>query len=138
MAPAIHIGPDEPEHLDATPSRTAAGGPSRSRSAEAVVWAAARRPTCPSCPTSVRWVQLPSAGVEPWIERVRDTPDVQFTSAAGAYATQVAEHALALLLAGVRGLDRYARARTWDAERRRARSRARRWRSSAPAASGAR
>jgi phosphoglycerate dehydrogenase-like enzyme len=44
---------------------------------------------------------------------VRATPDVQFTSAGGAYATQVAEHALALLLAGVRGFARYARARAW-------------------------
>ena len=42
----------------------------------------------------MRWVQLPSAGVEPWVERVRATPGVTFTTAAGAYATQVAEHAL--------------------------------------------
>ena len=62
----------------------------------------------------MRWVQLQSAGIEPWIERVRDTPDVQFTSAVGAYATQVAELALGLLIAGVRGLNRYARAWTWD------------------------
>ena len=62
----------------------------------------------------MRWVQLPAAGVEPWMERVRATPDVDFTSAAGAYATQVAELALGLLIAGVRGLAHYARAQTWD------------------------
>jgi D-3-phosphoglycerate dehydrogenase len=48
------------------------------------------------------------------MERVAATPEVQFTSAGGAYATQVAEHALALLLAGARGFAHYARARTWD------------------------
>jgi D-3-phosphoglycerate dehydrogenase len=45
---------------------------------------------------------------------VRAAPHVVFTSAAGAYATDVAEHALALLLAGVRGFARYARADRWD------------------------
>ena len=59
-------------------------------------------------------MQLPAAGVEPWLERVRDTPDVQFTSAGGAYATQVAELALGLLIAGVRGFAHYARTQTWD------------------------
>ncbi len=39
---------------------------------------------------------------------------MQFTSAGGAYATQVAELALGLLLAGVRGINRYARAWSWD------------------------
>ncbi|MDP8962333.1 MAG: hydroxyacid dehydrogenase, partial [Actinomycetota bacterium] len=37
-----------------------------------------------------------------------------FTSAAGAYAPQVAEHALALMLAGRRRLASYARARGWQ------------------------
>src|SRR4051794_28815011 len=49
------------------------------------------------------------------MDRVRAAPEVAWTSAAGAYATDVAEHALALLLAGVRGLAHYARAQTWDA-----------------------
>ena len=53
----------------------------------------------------MRWVQLQSAGIEPWVERVRATPGVQFTTAAGAYATQVAELALGLLIAGVRGFN---------------------------------
>src|SRR5262249_8849321 len=39
---------------------------------------------------------------------------VTFTSAAGAYAPQVAEHALALLLSGVRGLVASARQHTWE------------------------
>jgi phosphoglycerate dehydrogenase-like enzyme len=113
MAPAIHIGPGEPEHLIRAVEE-GGGTPVALEQAEGVVWVGSE-PDLPELASSVRWVQLQSAGVEPWIERVRDTPGVQFTSAAGAYASQVAEHALALLLAGVRGLNRYARAWTWDA-----------------------
>ena len=44
----------------------------------------------------------------------RRRPTWQFASAGGAYATQVAEHALGLLLAGVRGMAYYARTKTWN------------------------
>ena len=37
-----------------------------------------------------------------------------WTCAKGVYAEPVAEHALTLALAGMRGLHRYARARTWS------------------------
>jgi D-3-phosphoglycerate dehydrogenase len=112
MTPAIHIGPDAPEHL----VRAVEEGGGRAvalEEAEGVVWAGPES-DLPSLPDSVRWVQLQSAGVEGWVDRVRDTPGVQFTSATGAYSTQVAELALALLLAGVRGLPYYARAKTWN------------------------
>jgi phosphoglycerate dehydrogenase-like enzyme len=56
-------------------------------------------------------VQLPSAGVEAWLDRV-DGSRV-WTSAAGAYGLAVAEHALALMLAGARRLADCARAVTW-------------------------
>jgi phosphoglycerate dehydrogenase-like enzyme len=56
-------------------------------------------------------VQLPSAGVESWLGRV-DRERV-WTSAAGAYGLPVAEHALALMLAGARRLPDCARAETW-------------------------
>ena len=86
--------------------------------AEGVVWAGGPD-ELPELPASVRWVQLPAAGVEPWMERVRATPDVEFTSAGGAYATQVAELALGMLLAGVRGMAHYARTKTLGSGRRR-------------------
>jgi phosphoglycerate dehydrogenase-like enzyme len=61
----------------------------------------------------VSWVQLPMAG----IERVAGAGVLdhqrQWTSAKGAYAEPVAEHALALLLAGLRSLPERARARAW-------------------------
>jgi len=61
----------------------------------------------------ISWVQLPMAG----IERVAGAGVLdrrrRWTSAKGAYAEPVAEHALALLLAGLRHLPERARARCW-------------------------
>jgi len=59
------------------------------------------------------WVQLPQAGVEAVVEAGVIDRQRQWTSAKGAYAEPVAEHALALLLAGLRGLPERARARSW-------------------------
>ncbi|HET6953920.1 MAG TPA: NAD(P)-dependent oxidoreductase [Acidimicrobiales bacterium] len=65
----------------------------------------------------LRWVQLPWAGVEPYVEVIRAHADRTWTCGKGVYAEPVAEHALALALAGMRGLDRYARARSWTRPR---------------------
>lgn len=62
----------------------------------------------------IRWVQLPSAGVEGWFAAGAVPPEKQFTSAVGSYAEAVAEHSLALLLAGARHLPELARRRTWS------------------------
>ena len=59
------------------------------------------------------WVQLPLAGVEALAEAGVIDRRRQWTSAKGAYAEPVAEHALALLLAGLRQLPMRARARSW-------------------------
>ncbi len=59
----------------------------------------------------IRWVQLPFAGVDSFLAVV-DASRV-WTSAKGAYGQPVAEHALALGLAGLRRLPARARARTW-------------------------
>jgi phosphoglycerate dehydrogenase-like enzyme len=60
---------------------------------------------------SVRWVQLPSAGVESVAEVIDKTRT--WTCAKGAYARPVAEHALALALAGLRQLPSRLAARSW-------------------------
>src|SRR3954469_1333258 len=113
MSPSIHVGPgNQPELTRAV--ETAGGSVVSLGQADGVVWAGTKPDSLPDLPRSVRWVQLPSAGVEPWMERISATPQVTFTSAAGAYAPQVAEHALALLLAGVRGIVASARQRTWE------------------------
>lgn len=62
----------------------------------------------------IEWVQLRSAGVEKWMERGDLDRKRQWTAARGVYAQAVAEHALALVLAGLKLLPEYARASTWD------------------------
>lgn len=65
-------------------------------------------------PDSIRWVQLPSAGVERWLdEGILDDGRV-WTAATGAYAAPVAEHALLLLLAGVRRMRECLHTTTWS------------------------
>ena len=83
--------------------------------AEAIVWATPTGPeqlrdTVASAPL-VHWVQLPWAGVEPFID-VLDK-DHLWTCGKGVYAEPVAEHILMLALAGMRGLATYARADEW-------------------------
>ncbi|BDH55258.1 hypothetical protein MTP03_01970 [Tsukamurella sp. PLM1] len=103
-APVIAVGPAPDPEFDA--AITAGGGePGVLAAASGLVWTDSRTPL-PDLPPTVRWVQLPFAGVEGFVgSGVLSTyPEVVFTSAAGAYAGTVAEHALAMLLAGVRGL----------------------------------
>lgn len=83
--------------------------------AEALIWtdphgAAALADLLADRP-GIRWVQLPFAGVD----RFQDLFDDQrvWTSTKGAYSDPVAEHALALGLAGLRQLPRRARATAW-------------------------
>ena len=61
----------------------------------------------------ISWVQLPMAGVERMAEAGVLDRRRQWTSAKGAYAEPVAEHALTLLLAGLRHLPERARAHSW-------------------------
>ena len=61
----------------------------------------------------ISWVQLPQAGIERAVDAGVIDHERRWTSAKGAYAEPVAEHALALLLAGLRQLTVRARARSW-------------------------
>src|SRR3954451_21440616 len=84
--------------------------------AEVLIWAETAAPDAldallHGAGTGVRWVQLPYAGIEPYVGVIHD--DRTWTCAKGVYAEPVAEHALMLLLAGLRGLGDYARATTW-------------------------
>jgi phosphoglycerate dehydrogenase-like enzyme len=65
-------------------------------------------------------VQLPSAGVDAYVETMRATlrDGLVFTSAKGAYSAPVAEHALALTLATLRSLQIRARATSWEGTQR--------------------
>ena len=86
--------------------------------ARALVWNAGPDQFPDSLPDGVRWVQLFSAGVEEWFDSgiIARHSDVEWTSAAGAFAATVAEHALTLLLAGVRSLPDQITATTWRQE----------------------
>lgn len=61
----------------------------------------------------ITWVQLPGAGVERYLEQGYVSDDRIWTCAKGAFAEPVAEHALALTLAGLRHLPERVHATSW-------------------------
>jgi D-3-phosphoglycerate dehydrogenase len=111
MQPVVHVAPESDRAIEE--AITAAGGHTGPLDgADAVVWLDWDSNTFDvALPERVRWVQLPAAGVEAWLPRTTDGR--VWTSAAGAYGLPVAEHALALMLAGARRLVDCARTRTW-------------------------
>jgi phosphoglycerate dehydrogenase-like enzyme len=110
MPPAVHVAP-EPDRAVSDAVTAAGGRLVPLEQADAVVWLDSS--SFPgTLPERVRWVQLPSAGVERWLDRI-DAERV-WTSAAGAYGRPVAEHALMLMLAGARRLADCARATSWQ------------------------
>lgn len=88
--------------------------------AEALVWTAPRGAAdllaVLADSPGVRWVQLPWAGVEEFAAQgvfASSGPVERWTCGKGVYAEPVAEHALALALAGLRGLPERVRATSW-------------------------
>lgn len=84
--------------------------------AKALVWGAPAKPQAlvdvlEQAP-HLEWIQLPWAGIEPYIGVIDD--DRLWTCAKGVYAEPVAELALALGLCGLRGISGYARAQRWE------------------------
>ena len=86
--------------------------------AEALIWAdpyaAAMYPEVIAAAPSVEWVQLPYAGVEPFLDYL-DTR-LTWTCAKGVYADPVAEWVMAALLMGLRDFHLFATADSWCAE----------------------
>ncbi|HEU5083202.1 MAG TPA: D-isomer specific 2-hydroxyacid dehydrogenase family protein [Acidimicrobiales bacterium] len=113
-AARILVVPGRPWLQDAV--RAGGAEPVTEGPADAVVW------TDPKDPEGLRrllderpeidWVQLPWAGIEPYVG-VLDH-DRRWTCGKGVYAEPVAEQALMLGLAGLRGMGTYARATTWE------------------------
>lgn len=87
--------------------------------AEAIIWADARDPdglvTALAGAPNAEWVQLPFAGIENFLPHLDDRR--RWTCGKGVYAAPVAELALSLGLAGLRGLGTYARATSWSGPR---------------------
>lgn len=113
MEPVVHVAPESDRAIDEAVS--AAGGRiGPLEQASALIWLDSNPDSFPDgLPEGVRWVQLPSAGVELWLAKI--DRDRVWTSAAGAYGLPVAEHVLTLMLAGARRLHDCARATTWTA-----------------------
>ncbi|WP_433521028.1 D-isomer specific 2-hydroxyacid dehydrogenase family protein [Nocardia pseudovaccinii] len=110
--PRIHLGPESDPALARAIER-GGGILVPLADADAVVWTQGPAAFPDRLPDAVRWVQLPSAGVEPWISAGIIDETRVWTSAAGAYARNVAEHGVLLLLAGVRVLPEQVRATSW-------------------------
>ncbi len=111
MAPKIHVVPSRFVIEEAV--RAAGGELADLTEADALVWLG-DADTFPQLPDTVRWVQLPFAGIEPYLTAGIVDEARTWTNAAGFYADQVAEHALTLLLAGLRQLPASLAARSWD------------------------
>jgi phosphoglycerate dehydrogenase-like enzyme len=115
-APRVAIGPRLSEFaVEAV--RAGGGDPADTDSpADALIWLRTQdteglRGALAS--TSARWIQLSSAGVEPVQAAGLLDPERAWTCAKGSYAEPVAEHALMLALAGLRGLRQRIEARSW-------------------------
>ncbi len=109
----IHVGPDEDEAIRGAVER-AGGTLAEPDGADGIVWLGGPDDLRPRLNDGVRWVQLPSAGVENWVSSGILDDRRTWTSAVGAYAPQVAEHALALVLATARRLGETARLSHWE------------------------
>ena len=120
--PRIYVGPER-DHFGAENANGLLGAVERGGGvvvdepgeAEALVWLGSDNSKLPELlHPGIRWVQLPSAGVESWMEKGLIDAERIFTSAAGVFSGAVAEHALALMLAGARRLHECARATSWE------------------------
>lgn len=84
--------------------------------ASAVVWTAARDPhglkQLLEQHPHIEWVQVPFAGIENFVPIIDDSRT--WTCGKGVYAEPVAEHAVALALAGMRNVAQYARTSSWS------------------------
>jgi len=112
---AVAVAPSPPTPVVAGAIAQGGGAVVDLPDAEALVWtdpfgAGDLRSLLDGAP-GVKWVQLPFAGVEDFISLTDGR--LTWTCAKGAYSEPVAEHALALGLAGLRRLKARARATTW-------------------------
>lgn len=110
----VHVGPSELGDVAQELTRLGARivGPA---DAEVLIWTSmSRLRLVETMHPGIRFVQLPIAGVERWVEDAELMAIATFASAAGIYGELVAEHALALLLACARDLHRFARLGAWE------------------------
>jgi phosphoglycerate dehydrogenase-like enzyme len=117
--PRIAVAPEHSPQWVADAVTEGGGEVTALADSEAVVWVDPRDPdalarTLAAAPQA-RWVQLPFAGIENFVHLVDH--DRTWTCGKGVYADPVAEMALSLALAGMRGFGTYARAEAWTPPR---------------------
>lgn len=115
----VLVGPEQPSHIVKAVELGGGTPVGPKKGAHGLVWLSGPEglEELLRSEPDLRWVQLPSAGVEAFFRaglvggQVR--PDLAWACAKGSYAKPVAEHALALALAGLRRLPERARASSW-------------------------
>jgi len=116
-SPRIAIGPKSAPHVEDAVRRGGGVPVPAGEPADGLVWLDSgdtqglRKPLAET--PEIRWVQLPSAGVERFASTGLFADGRTWTCAKGSYAKPVAEHALMLALAGLRSLPTRIRARSW-------------------------
>ncbi len=120
MTPRVALAPEPDDYAGSAVVQGGGQVVGLDEEPDALVWTApggwsGLRPALERAPR-VRWVQLPFAGVEGVRSAGALVPGPVWTCAKGVYSEPVAEHALGLALAGLRGLPQHARARSWGAQ----------------------
>lgn len=112
-APRIHLGPESAPAWLADAVIAGGGELVAADDAEGIVWGDARNVSAlaENLGDHIRWVQLPFAGIENFVDQLDH--DRVWTCGKGVYAEPVAEMALALGLAGLRHVGGYAKASSW-------------------------
>ena len=115
-SPRIAIQPFSDDELEEA-VRNGGGEVTDPRDADGLVWTNPMDPqglkeTLTESPA--RWVQLPFAGIESFLEAEVIDSERTWTCTKGAYGRATAEHALALILAGARLIHVHARRRRWQ------------------------
>jgi phosphoglycerate dehydrogenase-like enzyme len=112
----VFIGPDKEEQFSEAVLKSGCEIVNHMSEAEALIWFG-RDPAAlvDAITSNIRWLQIPDAGAEKWLHSpIVSNRDLVVTCASGIYGHQVAEHALALILACYRGLATYSRAISWN------------------------
>ncbi|GAC67014.1 D-isomer specific 2-hydroxyacid dehydrogenase family protein [Gordonia soli] len=110
----VAVEPEHEPHL-VEAVRAAGGAITGLADARALVWVGGGT-DFPALPDTVEWVALKTAGIEEFVTAGVIDDKRLWTNASGFYADNVAEHALALLLAGLRQINTSV-LRHWDKER---------------------
>jgi phosphoglycerate dehydrogenase-like enzyme len=117
VVPRVAVGPRPNEFVEEAIGHGGGTPAAVGEPADGLVWLAGSdiaglKAALDAMPT-IRWIQLPSAGVESFAEQDLFTDGRIWTCAKGAYGEVVAEHALTLALAGLRQIPDRVRASSW-------------------------